>query len=170
MSAAPAPPAEAVREWVGGKFYDRGKSLADDGAVNDGRTYEVPGATRICARVTGTYAPFYRVAATVADGRVGAAACTCPVGGGTAASAEGRCKHVAALLIAWRKRPAAFVPGENPRTDLARRSKAELAEMVLALLNRAAETDEEAWERDPEEYDADAADWNLAPDPAPPPV
>ncbi|NNJ26096.1 SWIM zinc finger family protein [Alienimonas chondri] len=168
MSLSPTPTAEAVRDWVGGKYYDRGKALAEDGAVNDGRTYEVPGGTRICARVTGTYAPFYRVAATAADGRVTAAACTCPVGGGTAEWAEGRCKHVAALLLTWRKRPDAFDQGENPRTDLARRSKEELAEMVLALLNRAAETDEEAWERDPEEYDADAADWHVAPDPAPP--
>ncbi|MFH5805109.1 SWIM zinc finger domain-containing protein [Alienimonas sp. DA493] len=168
MSAALS--AEAVRDWVGGTYYDRGKTLARDEAANDGRTYGVSGGVRVCARVTGTYAPFYRVAATVADGRVTAAVCTCPVGGGTAPGAEGRCKHVAALLLSWRKRPEAFVPGENPRVALARRTKAELAEMVLALLNRVAETDEEAWERDPEEDDADAADWQIAPDPAPPAV
>lgn len=167
MSSSP-PTAEAVRNWVGGTYYDRGKALAGDRAVNDGRVYDVSGGVRVAARCTGTYAPFYRVAATVADGRVTASACTCPVGGGTEPDAEGRCKHVAALLLTWRKRPDDFIPDENPRVTLARRSKEELAEMVLALLNRAAQTDEEAWERDPEEYDADAADWDLVPDPAPP--
>ncbi len=158
----PAPPAEAVRTWVGGKYYDRGKALAGPDAVQAGTTYEASGGVRVCGRVEGTYAPFYRVGATVTGGRVTAAACTCPIG----TDGDGKCKHVAALLIGWRTRPEEFSPGENPRAALARRTKAELAALVLDLLNRPAAVDEEGWDRDPEEWAA--ADHGLAPDPAPP--
>ena len=172
MSDSPAPPPEAVRQWVEAKSYDRGKEIAKGAFVSDGRLYAVPGGVRAVGRLAGTTTPFYRVAATVADGRVVAAACTCPVGLGESVHGEdgrGRCKHVAALLLIWRRNPEAFAPGENPRAALARRSKAELAGMVLDLLNRAAEPeDETAWDLETwDELNRDA-DWGLAPDPAPP--
>ena len=164
--------AEAVRAWAGAKFYDRGKELAEGGAVGGGGTYEAAGGVRVCGRVAGTYAPFYRVAATVTgqatDGAVAAGACTCPVGSGESPHGDngrGRCKHVAALLLAYRAHPDAFPPGENPRAVLMRRSKAELAGLALNLLNRTAGADDEAaW--NPETWDED--DHGLLPDPDPP--
>ena len=172
MSNSPAPPPEAVRQWVDAKSYDRGKEIAKGAFVSGGRLYAVPGGVRAAGRLAGTTTPFYRVGATVADGQVTAAACTCPVGLGESVhggAGHGRCKHVAALLLIWRRDPGRFASGENPRAALARLSKAELAERVLELLNRAAEAeDETAWDLEAwDELNPDA-DWGLAPDPAPP--
>jgi hypothetical protein len=54
------------------------------------------------ARCRGTLPEPYRVWATLDERRVVVASCSCPVG------ATGRCKHVGALLLAWKYQPDRF--------------------------------------------------------------
>ena len=72
--------------------YHRGGAI--QGATRDGMTLR--------ARCKGTAAEPYRVWATLDERRVVVANCSCPVG------TTGRCKHVGALLLAWKDRPEQF--------------------------------------------------------------
>ena len=70
------------------------RSGAIQGATRDGMTLR--------ARCAGSQAEPYRVWATLDAQRVVVASCSCPVG------AKGRCKHVGALLLAWKYQPERF--------------------------------------------------------------
>src|SRR5262249_26344922 len=68
-----------------------------------------------------------------ASGSVSGAECTCPVG------YNGRCKHVAAVLLAYSEDPARFVDLPDIDANLLARGKDELVALVKQLLPRAPE-------------------------------
>lgn len=81
------------------------------------------------ARCVGSATQPYRVAARLnASGGIAASSCSCPVGG--------RCKHVAALLLAWISEPEAFLEVEPLDTALERRDKAELIALIRQMIAR----------------------------------
>ena len=127
-------PAEAILKRFEKRIYDRGKDYARRGAVFDGRREAQASAggprAKLTAKCEGSSANYYRTEAVVAGGRVESADCTCPVG------EDGFCKHVVALLLTWRKSPDDFVETEDPRAALARRTKAELIDLIAAMLAR----------------------------------
>ncbi len=78
----------------------------------------------------------YRVLAQIRQGRITQSHCTCPVG------ADGRCKHVAALLWIWSEAPERFA-SVGPLTErLASRSRAELVALIELFLQRAPELED----------------------------
>jgi uncharacterized Zn finger protein len=119
---------DAVRDWVGDFEIGKGRPYAENAVVGE---YVVPG--QISAHVRGTRPRPYRVTVAVAGAGIAAAECTCPVG------ERGKCKHVAAVLLAYVGDPRRFAPlpiGESPVT---KRSQPELAALILELLARAPE-------------------------------
>jgi uncharacterized Zn finger protein len=118
---------DAVRDWLGDFEIAKGQPYARSatGCVRDADT--------IRASVKGTRPRPYRVWVRVAASHVEAAHCTCPVG------AEGTCKHVAGVLLAYLEHPRRFAVVENLNANLASRSQAELVALVKALLHRAPE-------------------------------
>lgn len=70
----------------------------------------------------------YAVRATLDAEGVAEARCSCPVG------AEGRCKHVAALLLRWIAEPAAFPEAETLDAALARLGEAELRDAIRRMV------------------------------------
>ena len=119
----------AIRAWVGDASFERGRSYARADAVfNPYRQ-----GTTLKALCQGSLPQPYRVQATLGPGGVAAAQCSCPVG------SDGRCKHVAALLLAWLDDPARFVEIEDLETALERRSKAELIALIRQMVARAPE-------------------------------
>lgn len=119
----------AIRAWVGDASFERGRSYARADAVFN--LYRQ--GTTLKALCQGSLPQPYRVQATLGPGGVAAAQCSCPVGG------DGRCKHVAALLLAWLDDPARFVEIEDLETALERRSKAELIALIRQMVARAPE-------------------------------
>jgi uncharacterized Zn finger protein len=117
----------AIRARVGEQSFARGEQYFRDGAIFNGRRQ---GAT-LKASCEGSQPSPYRVQATLADGKIAAADCSCPVGSG------GYCKHIAALLLTWAARPADFTAVEELDAALERRSKAELVALVKQMLRRA---------------------------------
>src|SRR4051812_24849905 len=93
MASQPVPSRKQIRCWVDERSFDRGEHYYDDGAVFDTRRE----GNALKARCEGSQGGPYRVQVRLGDGgAVQSADCSCPVGGG------GRCKHVAAVLLAWR--------------------------------------------------------------------
>src|SRR4051812_15660128 len=82
---------DAVRAWVGDFEVGKGRPYADGPAVSGG----VRAGDSLRASVKGTRHRPYRVRVRLADGAVAAAECSCPVG------YNGRCKHVAAVLLTY---------------------------------------------------------------------
>src|SRR5262249_14484431 len=82
---------KAVRAWVGGPSYRRGNDYSRAGNIFDARRQ----GNTLKASCEGSSGGPYRVQATLGPRGIEDADCNCPVGGG------GRCKHVAALLLAW---------------------------------------------------------------------
>jgi len=120
---------DAVREWVGDFEVGKGRAYADGPAVAGG----VRAGDTLRASVKGTRHRPYRVAVRLADGAVAGAECSCPVG------FNGRCKHVAAVLLAAADDPARFVRLPDLDADLRARSTDELIALVKQLLRRAPE-------------------------------
>lgn len=79
----------------------------------------------------------YRVQVLFNDTGVAEADCTCPIGQG------GYCKHVAAVLVAWREKPQDFLEIEELDTILARCTRRELTELIKKLLEVHPEIEEE---------------------------
>ncbi|MCS6902307.1 MAG: hypothetical protein RMJ98_16300 [Myxococcales bacterium] len=88
----------AIQHRLGLEVYRRAQVYhqagAIQGATREGRTLR--------ARCKGTAPEPYRVWATLDERGVVVANCSCPVG------AAGRCKHVGALLLAWKDHPEQF--------------------------------------------------------------
>lgn len=116
----------AIRQLAGEQSFQRALPYVHDGALSAQRR---EGDT-LKARCQGSRDEAYRVWATLSDGGVREAECSCPVGLG------GRCKHVAALLLTWRDDPAAFAPVEATDAGLARRSKDDLIALVKQMLRQ----------------------------------
>jgi uncharacterized Zn finger protein len=121
--------ADAVREWVGDFEIGKGRPYAEGPAVSGA----VRGGDTLRASVRGTRHRPYRVSVRLAGGSVGGAECTCPVG------FNGRCKHVAAVLLAFAEDPARFAELADLDENLQARGKDELVALVKQLLRRAPE-------------------------------
>jgi hypothetical protein len=123
---------DAVREWVGDFEIGKGRPYADTavfGCQRDG------GNGALIAYVRGSRVRPYMVSVRVgsewngtANGTVQHAFCQCPVGG------EGKCKHVAAVLLAYVEDPARFPDTTSAEAALGERSHEELLELVIQLL------------------------------------
>jgi hypothetical protein len=120
---------QAVLDWVGAVEVRKGRPYAEGGAILD----PVAQGDTLKARVQGTADRPYRVWARLAGGKVAEAHCSCPVGDG------GRCKHVAALLLAYRDDPGGFTELEDVDANLRKRDKAELIALVKQMLRKAPE-------------------------------
>jgi len=105
MPRLPVPSESAIRDWTGEASFGRGRSCFRDGAVVQARRQD----KTLKARCFGSPPQPYRVEAALGSGGIAGARCSCPVGGG------GRCKHVAAMLLAWRKDPDSFSEVQDPR-------------------------------------------------------
>src|SRR5262245_54895728 len=102
----------AIQNQVGGK-YTAGQSYYRNGRLLDLRR---EGET-LKGRCRGQSGGPYRMRATLKDGAVVEADCSCPVGDG------GHCKHVAAMLIAWQQEPESYRAGDDLDTTLGRLDK-----------------------------------------------
>ena len=120
---------EAVRDWVGDFEVGKGRAYADGPAVSGG----VRAGDILRASVKGTRHRPYRVTVRLASGTVAGAECSCPVG------YNGRCKHVAAVLLGYTEEPARFVDLPDCDTNLRGRSREELVALVKQLIRRAPE-------------------------------
>src|SRR5262249_23428658 len=126
MSTPPSVTEKIIRDQVGERNYNLGEQYYDDGAVLDTRRQE----NTLKAKCEGQCGGPYRVEITFAGNGIQDADCSCPVGSG------GSCKHVAAVLLAWKNEPNEFQEVENLETALERRSKAELIALVKQMLRR----------------------------------
>src|SRR5690348_7814419 len=104
ISAIAAIGEQDVEEHVGARSFSLGQQYAQSGAIFDARRQ---GMT-LKARCEGSSGGPYRVQVTLGPAGIGAASCTCPVGG------SGTCKHVAALLLTWLERPEEFIAVPDP--------------------------------------------------------
>ncbi len=73
----------------------------------------------------------YRVKVTLNQHGIDVTSCSCPVGG--------LCKHVVALLLTWIHRPQEFQEIAELRNTLDQRSKEQLIDLILLLIDRAPE-------------------------------
>ena len=132
MNPTPLLTLDAVRDWVGDHEIGKGRPYAD-AAVFGCRWEE--GCGDLIAFVRGTRVRPYMVCVHVgrpwngtAHGTVQHAVCQCPVGG------EGKCKHVAAVLLAYVEDPARFPDTTCAEAALGERSREELLELVQQFL------------------------------------
>jgi len=132
MSDQPFLTMDAVREWIGDFEIGKGRPYADT-AVFGCRWEE--GNGDLFAFVRGTRVRPYMVCVHVgsewngtAKGTVQHAYCQCPVGG------EGKCKHVAAVLLAYVEDPARFPDTTDAEIALGEKSREELGLLVFYLL------------------------------------
>ena len=100
------------------------------------------GGSRLKARCEGSSGGPYHVEATVAGPKIVGAECTCPVGV--------FCKHIVALLLAWKDHPETFTEVESLDTVLQGKSKAELVALVKQLVAPRAGPGNSAGETRPE--------------------
>jgi uncharacterized Zn finger protein len=126
MTTLPKVTEKTIRGRVGERSLALGERYFRDGSVfnmrRQGRTLK--------ARCQGSHDEAYRVEVTLGDKGVAEADCSCPVGGG------GHCKHVAAVLLAWRHGPEEFTEVEELDQALGRRSKEELIALIKQMLRR----------------------------------
>jgi tetratricopeptide (TPR) repeat protein len=126
MGAIPTIGEQEIRQRVGDRSFQLGRSYYRDGAISGGRRQ----GTTLKALCRGSRPQPYRVEVTFADSGISDADCSCPVGDG------GCCKHVAAMLLTWLARPESFVEVEALDASLERRDKPELIALVKQMLRR----------------------------------
>ena len=115
---------EEIEKRVGAKALRQGWEYFQKGAL---RQLRRQGKT-LSALCMGRSIHPYRVRVVFNESGIAEADCTCPIGQG------GYCKHVAALLVAWRQRPQDFLQLEELETLLGRCTRRELIELVQKLL------------------------------------
>lgn len=131
-----------------GSISDKGRKYFAEGRVHD----RVRTADGLRARVDGTYTYSVMIRER---GRSLSTLCSCPYRG----SWGGDCKHIEAVLLAWAKEPKTFKRVEDWRRVLAQKSKEELLELLLDVLDEQPEL-VEAWgleAKNLRDYDAEAA-------------
>ncbi|MCI0699665.1 MAG: SWIM zinc finger family protein [Planctomycetia bacterium] len=128
MSNQPLLNLDAARSWVGDFEIGKGRPYADAAVTGTIRSRDT-----LHACVKGTRTRPYRVQVRIGSGVVASAFCGCPVG------EEGRCKHVAAVLLAHVEDPRRFAELDDPEANLAQRDKAELIALIFAMLERTPE-------------------------------
>jgi uncharacterized Zn finger protein len=124
----PTPPEidyEHVARWVGSVSLDRAYNYVGDAFSNLRRT-----GNTLKGDCQGTSPIPYRVEATLGKRGIARALCSCPVGD------EGRCKHVAALLLTWIEDPHAFEEVPELMEALEQRTKPELIALIRMMLAR----------------------------------
>jgi len=126
MPTLPAPDESAIEHRVGRQAFRRGRDYFRHGAISHARRQ---GST-LKATCAGSGLLGYRVQVTLAAEGIADAHCSCPVG------RSGSCKHVAALLIAWRETPEIFVEAEELHTSLQRCTRGELMNLVKQIVFR----------------------------------
>lgn len=132
MAAIPNVQESQIESRVGRRGLKRGREYFASGAVYSARR-QGPTLKALC---TGSSPVPYRVQVTFNRHDVIEADCSCPVGRG------GYCKHVAALLVAWRERPQDFGEVEELDAALARCSRRELADLIKDLVHLHPELDQ----------------------------
>jgi hypothetical protein len=126
MSTIPKLTEKQIRDRVGERSFHLGQNYFQDGSVFQTRRQ---GMT-LKARCQGSRAAAYLVEVTCNSKGIAEAECSCPVGGG------GACKHVAAVLLAWRAQPDQFTEVEELDQALQRRGKEELIALIKQMLRR----------------------------------
>jgi uncharacterized Zn finger protein len=87
----------AIRDYVDPASFSRGLEYHRQGMISDAR---VEGERRLTAWCEGSSGGPYQVTAIVEGGQIAEAHCGCPMGA--------YCKHIVALLLAWKDRPETF--------------------------------------------------------------
>jgi len=121
-----------IAKRVGSKALRRGWEYFQKGALGQLRRQ----GKVLSGLCMGTGIHPYRVRVVFNETGIAEADCTCPIGQG------GYCKHVAALLIAWRENPQSFREVEELETVLNRCTRRELMEIVQNLLELRPELEE----------------------------
>ncbi|MHA0036160.1 SWIM zinc finger family protein (plasmid) [Deinococcus sp. PESE-38] len=119
---------QAARRWVGPREWQKGQPYLR--RLDDLSQRQAARGTEYRAVAQGQRR--YRVSATVREGRVLDASCTCPVG-------SGACKHVAALLAQVAQDAAAFDAEQDLGSVLGALERPALERLVFRLLERAPE-------------------------------
>lgn len=115
-----------VMDWVGAKSLQRGRSYARGGHIfNTRRTGQT-----LKALCHGTQGGPYRLEVTLTQSGLSEGDCSCPVGD------EGRCKHVAAMLLLWIDEPDSFGEVEDLESVLAQRTPEQLLALIRQMLIR----------------------------------
>ena len=120
----PRPRPEVIRAWVGDAALRRGRAYLKAGRLLVPR-YRSPDT--LLALCKGNAPEPYRVRVVLDGEGIIEASCTCPMGTG------GHCKHVAALLLAWRERPQDFAPQPSVRAILADADREALLNLLETL-------------------------------------
>ncbi len=115
-----------VRQWVGDAPLARARRYAEDERV----VYPRREGLLLRAACRGSLPTPYDVEVKLGARGIEAAYCTCPVGG------DGRCKHVAAVLLEWLDRPEAFSSVDDLVRGLEARPSSELAAVIVKMLRR----------------------------------
>src|SRR5690349_24914486 len=117
-----------IRTWSGDRSFELGRRYFHNGSVLRPRRQDRE--RKLKARVRGTAPRPYRVEVRLDDHGIAAGECSCPVGAG------GRCKHAAALLIAWLEQPESFAELEDLDTLLARLENDQLRALIARIVRR----------------------------------
>ncbi len=131
---APRPPlllADAIADWVGEQDLVKGQGYASSAAILG--PYFQADTAQLFAWVQGTRVRPYRVAIQLGGGRVVASRCGCPIG------EQKRCKHVAAVLLAYVQTPERFANLGDAEGELDEQSAGELRMRVQYLVSLAPE-------------------------------
>ncbi|MGH2523943.1 MAG: SWIM zinc finger family protein [Anaerolineales bacterium] len=136
-----------LRKRYGG-IPSKGQDYFEQGRVHD----RIRTSEGLRARVEGTYTYSVRIRERGSDL---ACACSCPY----QANWGGECKHIQAVLLAWIKEPETFKRVADWRGLLARKSKDELLEILIEVLEAYPHlVDEMALEAEkPEQFKPEAA-------------
>lgn len=104
------------------RIFERGIQYYEQGRVTRPVVYR----NSIMAECRGTQPENYGIHIDVDDNRV-IASCTCPY-------ASGNCKHIAAVLYAWLKKPSMFTDLGQAEQLLTRQDKSALVEIVIDMV------------------------------------
>ena len=115
-----------IKNWVGLSSFQKGMEYFGRGAIFETR---LQGQT-LKGHCRGSQANSYRVQATLEPAGITSAMCSCPVG------TEGRCKHVAALLLTWTDLSESFKEIDLLPEALKKHSKAELIAIIQLMILR----------------------------------
>jgi hypothetical protein len=104
------------------RIYERGKEYFHEGRVRRAIVYH----NSLMADVKGTLPEEYHISIEVRDGNF-VASCTCPY-------TFGYCKHIAAILYAWVKRPGMFKDLGGSEDMLKQLGRDEIVEIVIDMI------------------------------------
>ena len=115
------------------KVFTRGRTLFDEGALEELTYKPVKGGLRICAVCQGSEDEAYSLHAQLSENDIGETCGSCPY------DYDGLCKHLVALLLAWAHTPEAFEKATTEKShsalflQLRERERDELAQIIVQL-------------------------------------